>query len=157
MGLKDIFDKSMPRNSISMKGTSIKLILSRLPIPNLKTTNAIVKTMKNTNKLTIILSNASKFDIPANIAEEKNRHKNRFIKNAGFDFLIFSAAKSPSDNNALKRTKNKIKAKKMQGKEKYPNLEKNTTISLPLIKPEPITVPIMARTTKKLFFINITY
>lgn len=43
--------------------------------------------------------------------------------------------------------------KNMQGKDKIPNLEKKTTISFPLINPEPITVPIIAKNAKIQFFI----
>ena len=45
----------------------------------------------------------------------------------------------------------------MQGKESNPKREKKTTISFPLINPEPTTVPIIAKNAKKLFFINIIY
>ncbi len=145
----------MTKKTISMNGTKIKFILLRLPIPNLNTINDNSKTIKNITKLTTILSNTSKFDMPANMADEKNRHKNRFIKNANFDVFSFSIALSPKDKSFLNKRKNKINAKAMQGKEKYPNLAKNTTISLPLIKPDPITVPIMARIAKKQFNINI--
>ena len=41
----------------------------------------------------------------------------------------------------------------MQGKDIKPKREKKTTISFPLINPEPITVPIMARNAEIQFFI----
>ena len=45
----------------------------------------------------------------------------------------------------------------MQGKENQPKREKNTMISFPLINPDPITVPIMAKKAETLFFIIIFY
>lgn len=45
----------------------------------------------------------------------------------------------------------------MHGKEKIPNLVKNTVISLPLINPEPITVPRMAKIVANEFFTKIIY
>lgn len=45
----------------------------------------------------------------------------------------------------------------MQGKDKSPNLEKKTTISLPLKKPEPITVPTMESTANIHLYIVLSY
>lgn len=45
----------------------------------------------------------------------------------------------------------------MQGKDKSPNLEKKTTISFPLKKPEPITVPTMESTANIHLYIVLSY
>lgn len=45
----------------------------------------------------------------------------------------------------------------MQGKEIIPKREKNTKISFPLINPEPIAVPTIARKADIQFFIKIFY
>ena len=45
----------------------------------------------------------------------------------------------------------------MHGKENSPKRVKNTVISFPLIKPEPITVPKIARIAANEFFTKIIY
>ena len=68
------------------------------------------------------------------------------------DFSSFFNAFSPKLKNAYIIAK---KAKKVNAMKKYdtiPNLEKNTAISLPLAKPEPITVPMTIMVAEKVFF-----
>jgi len=97
------------------------------------------------------------FPIPANIADKKIRQRIIFKKK---DILLpFKRcnAFSPLFNINLNKKNNMKKESIIQGKENQPKREKNTTISFPLTKPEPITVPIMAKNAEKLFFIRIFY
>ena len=89
--------------------------------------------------------------------EENIVQRKRLSKNENFDFSSLSTARLPLLSKNLNIKKKRKKAIKIQGKDQYPNREKNTTTSLPLIKPEPITVPIIAKNEAKKFNINIIY
>lgn len=83
--------------------------------------------------------------VPAIIEEEKMVHRKKFNQKANFDFAIFLTQQSPLKSKNLNRKKRRKKVKTMAGKDQKPNRVKNTTISLPLIKPDPTTVPTIAK------------
>ena len=78
----------------------------------------------------------------------------RFNTNEPLDFSNLSSALSAKPSKNLKTKKKRKKVRIMQGNDQKPKREKNTTTSFPLINPEPITVPIIARNADIKFINN---
>ena len=145
-------------STITMTGTSKKLAFSSPPKPFLmikKQKNNITPKTKNLIKAGRGDNNSVQ---PAIMADDKIVHMRKLITFENFEFFNFSSALSPFFKKKLKRSQNKKNAITMHGKENTPKREKKTTISFPLIKPEPITVPIITSIAEKTFicFILLT-
>ena len=114
------------------------------------------KTIKNSEKNAFKTAFSGKtLPAPANIEDVKMR-LTRTVKNEKIlDEEIFLVNFSPKEKKRYMTPQNKKKAKRMKRYEMLPKREKNTAISLPDAKPDPITVPTTIMTAEKVFFMKI--